>query len=54
MVDSFLDNKTGLGRRVSEWLVQELRKIGIKDFKRRKVHVGFKVNIWAVDLSEMT
>ena len=45
MIYSFLDNKTGLGRPASEWLVQELRKIVIKDFKRRKVHVGFKVNI---------
>ena len=45
MIYSFLDNKTRLGRPVSEWLVQELCKIVFKDFKRRKVLLGFKVNI---------
>ena len=34
-------------------LAQELHKLVIKKFKRRKVYVRFKDNIWAEDLAEM-
>ena len=44
-------SKTGVN--VNEVLVQELRKLVIKQFKRRKVYLRFKDNIWAADLTEM-
>ena len=34
-------------------LDQELHKRIIKNFKRRKVYVKFKDNIWAANLAEM-
>ena len=44
-------SKTGVN--VNEVLVQELRKLVMKQFKRRKVYLRFKDNIWAADLTEM-
>ena len=38
---------------VNEQLAEELHKTVIEKFKRRKVYVGFKDNIWAADLDEM-
>ena len=43
---NFFDKKTGPRVSVFEKLV-------IKYFKRRKVYVRFKGNIWAADLAEM-
>ena len=45
--------KTGSGASVNEELAEELHKSVIKKFKRRKVYVRFKYNIWAADLAEM-
>ena len=58
MVYKFFDKKTGSGAiatskagvSVNE---QELRKSVMKKFKRKKVNVRFKDNIWAADLAEM-
>ena len=58
MVYKFLDKKTGSGAiatskagvSVNE---QELHKSVMKKFKRKKVNVRFKDNIWAADLAEM-
>ena len=36
-----------------EQLVEELHKPVIKKFKRRKVYLRFKDNIWAEDLTEI-
>ena len=44
-------NKIGVN--VNEVLAQELRNLVIKKFKRKKVCVKFKDNIWAADLAEM-
>ena len=35
-------------------LAEELHKLIIKNFKRRKVYSSFKDNIWGVDLTDMT
>ena len=53
MVYIFFDKKTGSGISVNEQLAEELYKTVIKKFKRRKVYVRFKDNIWAADLAEM-
>ena len=61
MVYKFFDKKTGsgaittskLGISVNEQLAEELHKLVIKKFKRRKVYARFKDNIWAADLAEM-
>ena len=45
--------KTGSGASADNELAQELHKPEIKKFKRRKVYVGFKDHIWAIDLAEM-
>ena len=37
----------------NEVLTQELHTPMIKQFKRRKVYLGFKDNIWAAHLAEM-
>ena len=38
----------------NEILANELHKLIIKNFKRRKVHSSFKDNIWGIDLADMT
>ena len=38
---------------VNEQLAEELHKPIIKKFKRRKVYIRFKDNIWPADLAEM-
>ena len=54
MVYKFFDKKkkTGSGAKVHEELAQLHRPV-IKKFKRRKLCVKFKDNIWAADLAEM-
>ena len=52
MVYKFFEKKSGLGVSVNEQLAEELQKAIIKKFKRRKVYVRFKYNIWAADLAE--
>ena len=34
-------------------LAEELHKLIIKNFERRKVYSSFKDNIWGVDLADM-
>ena len=55
MVYKFFDKKTRSGAIVSvnEQLPKKLHKPVIKKFKKRKVYVRFKDNIWAADLAEM-
>ena len=53
MIYKFFDKKTGSGMSVNEQLTEELNKLVIKKFKRRKVYARLKDNIWAVDLAEM-
>ena len=55
MVYQFFDEKTGSGAKASaiEELSQELHKLIMKRFKRRRVYAKFKDNIWAADLAEM-
>ena len=53
MEKNVFDNKTGSGINLNEQLAEELHKPVIKKFKRRKVYVRFKDNIWASDLGEM-
>ena len=45
--------KTGSGISVNEQLPEELHKLVIKKFKRRKVYARLKNSIWAADLAEM-
>ena len=53
MVYKSFEKKTGSGVSADNELAQELHKPEIKKFKRRKVYVGFKDHIWAIDLAEM-
>ena len=53
MVYKNFDKKTGSVASINEELAHELHKPAIKKFKRRKVYVNFKNNIWATDLTEM-
>ena len=53
MVHKFFDKKTGSDVSVNEQQAEELHKSVIKKFKRTKVNVGFKDNIWAANLTEM-
>ena len=53
MMYKFFDKKTGSGVNTNEVLAQELYKPVTETFKRRKVYVTFKDNIWAADLAEM-
>ena len=53
MVYKFFDKKTRSGRSVNEQLVEELHKPVTKKFKRRKVYMRFKDNIWIANLAEM-
>ena len=52
-VSSARGPKTGSAISVNEQLTEELHKTVIENFKRRKVYVRFKDNIWAADLAEM-
>ena len=52
MIYKFFDKKSGSGVKVNEQLTEELHKPVTKKFKRKKVYVRFKYNIWAADLSE--
>ena len=55
MVHKFFDKKTGSRAKssVNEELVQELHKLVIEKFKRRRGYRGFKNYIWAADLVEI-
>ena len=55
MVYMFFDKKTrsGIKGSVKKELAQELHKLVIKKFKRRRVYGRFKDNIWEADLAEM-
>ena len=53
LVYKFLDKKTGSRVSVNGQLAQELQKLVIKKFKRRKVYARFEDNIWVSDLAEM-
>ena len=55
MVYQFFDEKTGSGAKASaiEELSQELHKLIMKRFKRRRVYARFKDNIWEANLAEM-
>ena len=37
----------------NEQLAEELHKLIIRIFKKRKVYSSFKYNIWAADLADM-
>ena len=53
MVQKFFDKKIESGINANEQLDEELHKPVIKKFKRRKVYVIFKDNIWAAGVVEM-
>ena len=53
MVYKFFDKKAASGIKVNKQLTKELHNPVIKKFKRGKVYVRIKDNIWAADLSEM-
>ena len=53
MVHKFFDKKIESGINVNEQLDEELHKPVIKKFKRRKVYVIFKDNVWAAGVVEM-
>ena len=53
MVYKYFDKKTESGVSVNEQLPEELHKLVIKKFKRRKVYARFKDNTWATDLAEI-
>ena len=46
------DKKAGLGLNISKVLPQELHRLLIKKFKRRKVYARLKVDIWGPELAE--
>ena len=48
----FFDKKAGSAS-VNKELVQDVRKLVIKKFKRRKGYVRFNVSNWNADLAEM-
>ena len=39
--------------KASEQIIEELHKPIIRNFKKRKVYLGFKDNIWGADLADM-
>ena len=49
MIYKFFNKKAGSGMSVNEELAQELYKLVIKKFKRRKTYARFKDKMWAVD-----
>ena len=48
----FFDKKTGSAS-VNKELAQDVRKLVIRKFKRRKEYVRFHVSNWNADLAEM-
>ena len=53
MVYKFFNKKTGSETSIYEQLAEELHKLVIRKFKKRKVYARFKDNIWAAALDEM-
>ena len=53
MVYKFFDQETGSAISVNEQLAEDLRKIVIKIFRKRKVFAKFKDNVWTEDLAEI-
>ena len=53
MVYKFFDQEAGSGISVNEQLAEDLRKIVIKIFRKRKVCAKFKDNVWTEDLAEI-
>ena len=55
MVYNFFDKKTGGIKSMpkNEQLAEELHKLIIKKFRKRKVYSAFKDNIWRADLADM-
>ena len=57
MVYNFFDKKTAdsgiKSMQQNEKLVEELHKSISRKFKKRKVYLAFKVNIWGADLADM-
>ena len=56
MVYTFFDKKSmgsGMAKSSSLILADELHKLVIKNFNKRKVYSQFKDNIWGVDLADM-
>ena len=56
MVYKFFDKKSsgsGVGNEPNYQLAGELHKHIIRKFKRRKVYLSFRDNIWGVDLTDM-
>ena len=55
MVYNFFDKKTGSRVQMSAngQVAEELHKPVIKKFKKRKIYVRYKDNIWAADLAEI-
>ena len=55
MVYNFFDKKTGSRVQMSAngQVAEELHKPVIKKFKKRKIYVRYKDNIWAPDLAEI-
>ena len=53
MVYKCFDKKIGSDGSVNEQQAEELHKSVTKKFKRAKVNVGFKDDIWASNLTEM-
>ena len=51
-VYKFFDGKTGLGASVNKDLAEDPHKQVIKKFKRRKVFVWFRNNIWVAGVAE--
>ena len=52
VVYKVFDKKAGLGLNISKVLPQELHRLLIKKFKRRKVYARLKVDIWGPELAE--
>ena len=56
MVYTFFDKKSkgsGITNESSYQLANELQKLIIKKFKKRKVYSSFRDNIWGLDLADM-
>ena len=53
MVYNYFNERTKGSGLENKILTEELHKLIIKNFKRRKVYSSFKDNIWGVDLADM-
>ena len=53
MVSKFFDKKSKGADILNQQLANELHKLIIRKFKKRKVYSSFKDNIWGVDLGDM-